>query len=108
MLFRGLINAIEKLVDSNLVLAKAFRDYLDISFPPGYDEQEQFQKILAKIRAEQGDHRESSELAPMGSVFYASEDASERQSYSEEIEQYLRDRGYSPEAVDSVKGLVGK
>lgn len=105
MLFRELINAINSLRDSVLVLAQAVRESWAGVDMPEYDEKELFAKIQARIAKAE---KENLQVEPTGAVFYASEDAGERQSYSEEIEQYLRDRGYGPEAVDSVKGLVGK
>lgn len=106
MFFRELINAINSLRDSVLVLAQAVRETWGAAEVPEYDEKELFEKIKARISAENAEREANSQPRPISAVFYASEDAPDRQSQAEEIEEYLAARGYGVEARKEAKQLI--
>lgn len=110
MFFRELINAINSLRDSVLVLAQAVRESWAGEMVEEYDEGDLFAKIKARIEAEKPSLVMESDLVghvePGGRVFYASEDAQDRQSQAEEIEEYFRQRGYGVEARKEAKEII--
>ena len=109
MFFKDLTRAINRLASSVYSLSVAIRGEIEVPEPTPEAQDAQFDRIMSRIKAEEAIRAaDPTRNKPMGSVFYANEDADGSENIKEEILEYLEQRGYDSRAMEEAKVLFGK